>query len=385
MLNKRDMDEVVNIVCDLVKIPSINPPGNEKQVSNYICNLFDDENIEYRKINVDRDRDVIVAKIKGESTGESLIFTGHQDVVPISDDEIKKWKTNPFSGNVDAGKIIGRGSSDMKGGLGAAIYAAIMMRRKGIVPKKDILLVLTCDEEHYMLGSRKAINDDEIKRAKYCIVCEPTEMKICTASKGRTWAEIIVYGQTAHGSQKGLGVNAIEQCSKLIQEIKKHKFEKNINAITGETFWQPYAISAGVEPAIVPDKCSMFVDARLTLGHYPKEVWSDMEEIFDKLRDDDKNFDAEINVVEERSPWITDNKDYIVDLIHREVEKSGIIPEYDIFMGTTDGTKFKSVGITPIIFGPGNLSVVHKENEFIDIEELIKATEIYFNIMKNYR
>lgn len=105
--------------------------------------------------------------------------------------------------------------------------------------------------------------DDAVKSAKYCVVCEPTNLKICNASRGRTWAEVNVYGKTAHGSQKGIGVNAIEKCSKLIEKIVQHKFVYDKLYDVGESFWQPYAIHAGIEPAIVPDKCTMFVDASL--------------------------------------------------------------------------------------------------------------------------
>lgn len=385
MLNNGQKNELTNILKNLVEIPSINPPGKEIGVTKYLCELFDTEGIKNRVIRVSEDRYVVVAKISGHSHDNALIFTGHQDVVPVSEDEIDRWNTDPFSAIVKEGKIYGRGSSDMKGGVSAAVYAALMLKRNNIVPNNDILLVLTCDEEHYMYGSREAIKDAEIKSAKYCIVCEPTEMKICYASKGRTWAEIVVHGKTAHGSQRGLGINAIEKCSDLIQKIMKHDFSSKEHELTGTTFWQPYAVSAGVEPAIVPDRCSMFVDARLTLEHYPNEIWEDMRDIIKSIRENDKNFSADINIIESREPWITPKEEYIVRLAKEMLVKNEISVEYDIFMGTTDGTKFNSIGITPIIFGPGDLSCVHKENEFIELEQLYRATEVYFDIMTNYK
>lgn len=384
MLSNEQKSELTNLLKDLVEIPSINPPGNEIEVTKYLCNLFDKENIENRIIEVSPSRKTIIAKIPGKSNKNSIIFTGHQDVVPVSEDEINRWETDPFSAVIKNGKLYGRGSSDMKGGVSAAVYAALMLKRNNVVPNNDILLVLTCDEEHYMLGSRMAILDEEIKRAEYCIVCEPTEMKICYASKGRTWAEIVVHGKTAHGSQRGLGINAIEKCSDLIQRIMKHDFSEKSHSLTGTTFWQPYAIQAGVEPAIVPDRCSMYVDARLTLEHYPNEVWEDLENIIEEIKKEDEKFSAEINVVERREPWITEKNDYIIGITQDSIKRNNLEADFDIFMGTTDGTKFKSVGITPIIFGPGDLSCVHKENEAIELEQLYKATEIYFDIMKNY-
>ncbi len=384
MLNNIERQELIKLLSDLVSIPSINPTGEEKEVTNYLCDLFQKEGISYRLIDVTEERKVIVAKIEGENHDNAIIFTGHQDVVPISDDEMKRWQTYPFEPVIKDGKLYGRGSSDMKGGVSAAVYAALMLKRNNLTPNHDILLVLTCDEEHYMLGSRQAILDDEIKRAKYCIVCEPTEMKICYASKGRTWAEVIVHGKTAHGSQRGIGINAIEKCSDLIQDIKKYDFSYTKNELTGETFWQPYAINAGVEPAIVPDRCSMFVDARLTLGHSCDDVWNSLKKLIDERNSNNDSIKAEIRVVENREPWITDKDDYIIALTKKILGKYQTDIQYDVFKGTTDGTKFKSIGITPIIFGPGDLSCVHKENESIDLAELERATEVYYEIMKTY-
>lgn len=377
--------ELIKLTQDLVRLPSVNPCGNENLVTEYLINFFEKEGIEYWTMDVENDRKNVVAVLRGISDKEGLIFTGHQDVVPISDVEKTKWNRDPFSGDIEGGKIHGRGSSDMKGGVASAIMALVSLKRQGFVPKKDIILLLTCDEEHYMKGSRVAIENEYIKSAKYCIVCEPTEMKLCYASRGRTWAKIDVIGKTAHGSQQGVGINAIEKCSTLIEEIKKHDFKYSQNDLSGITFWQPYAISAGVEPAIVPDKCSIYVDARLTLGHNPDIIWEDMQNIFEKIKIGDKDFNAKIEVVEKRSPWVTSKDDKVVILANDALKRQGINPIFDIFMGTTDGSKLNSVGINPIIMGPGDLSCVHKENESLEIEQLIKACLVYRDIMVDYR
>lgn len=377
-------EEVINLVSDLVKLPSINPDGKEYLVTNYITKLFDKEKIEYQVMNVENDRKNIIAILRGKEKGNGIIFTGHQDVVPISSEEEKRWNYDPFGAEIVGNKLYGRGASDMKGGVGSAIMAMLTLKRNGIVPNRDIILVLTCDEEHYMKGSQKALDNEVVRSAKYCVVCEPTDMRLCYASKGRTWAEVLVYGRTAHGSQKGVGVNAIELCSDLIQEIKNYSFKNWDNDITGESFWQPYAINAGVEPAIVPDCCSMYVDARLTLNHKCDDVWKSMYDIFDELKSKDNNFKADIRVVEKRESWITEIDDYIVKLSSKCLKEQGIDTEFSVFTGTTDGTKFNSIGITPIILGPGNLSVVHKENEYLDLDELIIAYKLYIDIMLNY-
>lgn len=378
---KIDKVNVIEMTRDLVKLKSINPGGDERDVTKYLQAVFEREGIKYWFQDVEPNRRNIIAFLEGESR-EGIIFTGHQDVVPISEEEAGRWEREPFSGEIIDGFIYGRGSSDMKGGLSAAVCALINIKRGKITPKRDIYLVATVDEEHYMKGSTMAILDTDIQKAKYVVVCEPTDMTICTASKGRTWAKVTVHGKTAHGSQRGAGVNAIEKCSDLIQEIKKETFIEKANEV-GQSFWQAYAISAGVEPAIVPDKCEVFIDARLTLGHEPREVWSKLDIIIDRLQKVDKDFVASYEIVEKRSPWITSVDDDLVVLAKECAKKEGIDAKTALFAGTTDGTKFHSIGITPIIFGPGNLACVHKENERLNLSELILATKIYTRMMIN--
>ncbi|MDO5695753.1 MAG: M20 family metallopeptidase [Eubacteriales bacterium] len=377
-------EELIGLVQDLVRLPSVNPPGREQLVTRYLTKFLADEGMNYWTVEAAPDRHNVLVLLEGEMRGEGLIFTGHQDVVPVSQDEMQRWSGDPFSGTLVGDYMYGRGSSDMKGGLGAALMAMVTLHRAGIRPKRDILLAATVDEEHYMKGSQACLDDNYIKSARCVVVCEPTEMKLCIASRGRTWGEVIVHGKTAHGSQHGLGVNAIEKMSDLIQAIKAYDFSDQQDNLGGRTFWQPYAISAGVEPAIVPDRCSMFVDARLCLGHYPEEIWAALRRIFAELKAADPQFAAEIKVVEKRAPWETAVNHPLVKLVETASDKHGLKPAHDVFAGTTDGTKFNRIGITPVIFGPGDLSCVHKENERLDVKELITAAKIYMDMMMTY-
>lgn len=131
----RIADELVELVRDLVKLDSVNPYGNEKVVTEYLLKLLIMRGVEHWTIDVENDRKNIIAILRGEEDGEGIIFTGHQDVVPISEVERKKWTKDPFSAEVENDFIYGRGSSDMKGGLAAAILAFLTL--------KEIILDLT--------------------------------------------------------------------------------------------------------------------------------------------------------------------------------------------------------------------------------------------------
>lgn len=373
-----DKDELVDIFSKAVDIPSTNPIGNEKPMCEYVESLLRQNDIDYFTVAVEKDRYDIIAKIKGKSDKDAVVFTGHMDVVPVSDDEIKRWNTPPFKATIKDGKLFGRGSADMKSGLMSAIYSMILLKRHNITPSRDVILAATIDEENYMKGS-KALHDNPIfENAKYLIVCEPTDMKICNEQKGRTWADVCVHGMTAHGSQKGVGENAIYLAIKLIEKIKNSEFEEY-----PDTFWRTLAIKAGVEPQVVPDRCVFTVDARLQVGHPPVQIWERLQEMIREIKAENPHFDASYEIADMRTSWHTAKEDKLIQSMEKSLKKIGIKPVFETFSGSTDASMLIKNNLIPVIIGPGDLSVVHRENEYVDLSQLYDSCKLYMDIMKN--
>lgn len=374
--NLINYDELTVMLANSIKIPSINPTGNELPMCQFVENLLKENNIEYETVLIEKNRYDIIARLKGKSKENSMIFTGHMDVVPVSDDELKRWSVEPFSATIKDGYMYGRGSSDMKSGLISAIYAMITLKRNNIVPSNDIILIATVDEENYMKGSTALIGSSLLQDAKYLVVCEPTNLKVCNAQKGRTWADVYVKGKTAHGSQKNVGENAIYLAIKLIERIKNTDFEKY-----PETFWRTLAISAGVEPQVVPDNCKFTVDARLQVGHNTKDVWNKLDKIIDEIKKEVVHFDASYDIIDERDSWYTEENSKIILDIKNSLSNLGIKYETDVFQGSTDASKLIKNNLIPVIIGPGNLNVVHKEDECVKLEQVHNACKLYVSLM----
>ena len=360
-----DEDELVGMLSKAVDIPSINPKGNEKPMCEYVEKLLKENNIEYSSVPVEEGRYDIIAKIRGSQDKDALVFTGHMDVVPVSEDEMKRWNTPPFTSTIKDGKLYGRGSADMKSGLISAIYSMILLKRNNITPKRDIILAATIDEENLMKGSKALQDNEAFKNAKYLIVCEPTDMKICNEQKGRTWADICVHGMTAHGSQKGVGENAIYLAIKLIEKIKHTEFKEY-----PDTFWRTLAINAGVEPQVVPDRCVFTVDARLQVGHEPAKIWEKLEELIQEIKSENPHFDATYEIEDMRTSWHTKKEDEMIQGIISSLKKFDINPVFDTFTGSTDASMLIKNNLIPVIIGPGDLSVVHRENEYVELKQL---------------
>lgn len=371
-----DKDELVEIFSKAVAIPSTNPKGNEKPMCEYVENLLKQNDIEYFTVPVENDRYDIIAKIHGHSSEDSIVFTGHMDVVPVSDDEMNRWNTHPFSPTIKDGKLFGRGSADMKSGLISAIYSMILLKRYNIKPSRDVILAATIDEENYMKGSKALQNNPIFEGAKYLIVCEPTDMKICNEQKGRTWADVCVHGMTAHGSQKGVGENAIYLAIKLIEKIKNTEFEEY-----PDTFWRTLAINAGVEPQVVPDRCTFTVDARLQVGHDPSNIWEKLEDMIKQIKKENPHFDANYDIADMRTSWHTSKEDKLIQSVENSLKKLDILPIFETFSGSTDASMLIKNSLIPVIIGPGDLSVVHRENEYVELSQLYDSCRLYLDIM----
>lgn len=371
-----DKDELLDIFSKAVAIPSTNPKGNEKPMCEYVENLLKQNDIEYFTVPVENDRYDIVAKIHGHSSEDSIVFTGHMDVVPVSDDEMNRWNTHPFSPTIKDGKLFGRGSADMKSGLISAIYSMILLKRHNIKPSRDVILAATIDEENYMKGSKALQNNPIFEGAKYLIVCEPTDMKICNEQKGRTWADVCVHGMTAHGSQKGVGENAIYLAIKLIEKIKNTEFEEY-----PDTFWRTLAINAGVEPQVVPDRCTFTVDARLQVGHDPSNIWEKLEDMIKQIKKENPHFDATYDIADMRTSWHTPKEDKLIQSVENSLKKLDISPIFETFSGSTDASMLIKNSLIPVIIGPGDLSVVHRENEYVELSQLYDSCRLYLDIM----
>lgn len=370
-------DKLLDVLSDMIKIPSINPPGREEEMGKYVSDLLEDYGIPCKKYPFAEGRFNILAKLEGRSSNNPLIFTGHMDVVPVSEAEKERWKTDPFLPVIREGKIFGRGAADMKGGLTAGLLAAISLKRRQITPPRDIYLAVTADEEDYMGGSKVLYNLPELDKAKEVVVMEPTSLKCCTAGWGRTYGVITLSGKTGHGSGGVSAGNAILLAHKFLSSMMKEALPED--PTYGQSFWQPVAVNAGVEPCVIPDVCVVKIDARLHPNHPTADIWERTERILESCGFSPG--DVSISVIDRREGFVTDENSEIIRNVKEASEKTGLFYEEDVFPGTTDGSMFLKTGRDVVIIGPGSLDTVHRENEYLEIPEWQRAYQLYRQMM----
>lgn len=379
--NNSSKDDLA-LLKELIKFPSINPPGNENQISEFVYEYMTGHGIETIRIPVTNSRNNIVSKIKGRNSDNGIIFTGHMDVVPVSLEEKNKWISNPFMPEVIDDDIYGRGSCDMKSGLAAAMISMIRLSKSDSIPEIDVYLVATIDEEDSMKGSKALWNHPFLSNASEVIVCEPTKLEVCNASRGRTYGNIKVKGQTGHGSRFHEENNAILITNRIIDKMNSTSFKAFSNTEYGDSFWQPLSINAGVEPCVVPDICTMKIDARLTIGHKPEDIWRSIDIIIDEINLEYPNVIVEYDIIDQREPWTADENSNLYKKIIDTYNEMGLAFQTNYFTGTTDGTILRRANRDVLIIGPGDLKYAHRENERVSIKEYELAIDMYSKIMR---
>lgn len=372
---------VLPIVKKLVQYPSVIPGSDEFEVASYVKTFMEDLHIPVEVIPISERRFNVVARIKGQNLAAPIAFNGHMDVVPVNETERRKWKSDPFSPWIEDGFLYGRGTSDMKGGLGAAMAAMQFLQENHIQPPGDVVLVATVDEEDIMRGAKALINTACLQDIKNMIICEPSDMQLMFCSRGRTWADVTVKGESGHASIEGNGNNAILQAFKLMQAVNTHIIPAATHSILGKSFWQITVIHGGVEPAMVPDTCVVTVDARLVPGQTTQEIWRQLDHLLEELHQQDSRFQASLQIIESRNPWETSLESPLAQLIKHCCQQTNLPEHYSGFLATADGAVFSRLAMDMAIIGPGTLEKSHQQNECVAICQLEQAAQLYLTLM----
>lgn len=261
----------------LVRINSVNPsltagaPG-EPPVVELLRNHLNGLPIEIEILEGTPGRPTLVATRKGTGGGRSLLFNAHTDTVGV------EGMADPFSGHIEAGRLYGRGSYDMKGGLAAAVEAFAAIAR-GPALRGDLVLAAVADEEFASLGTEELLRH---VRTDAAIVTEPTSLDLCLAHKGFTWIEITTHGRAAHGSRPDLGIDAnlavaplLTRLAALAEDLQNRPAHPllgrpslHVATLRGGTAWSTYSA-----------ECTIQIERRMLPGETAASVLAEIAAI----------------------------------------------------------------------------------------------------------
>jgi acetylornithine deacetylase/succinyl-diaminopimelate desuccinylase family protein len=349
-------------------------------------------------------REDVVGTVRGAGGGRSLILNGHVDVVPAGDPS--DWPHDPWAGEVADGKLWGRGSCDMKGGLAAGIVALRALRDAGVRLRGDVVFQAVVDEETGGPGTVAAIERGH--RADAAIVLEPTSRAIMPVEGGVTWLRVVVRGvsghsavryRTVHAGGRGTAVNAIEKAAKIlaaVQELERHWGNRKMHPLMpkGITTINPGVVAGGSGGgadgmpgsmsaySTMPDYCAL----GLSLKFLPDE----------RIEDVRRDFEDYIGRVADADPWLRDHPPEIewsiggvtfppselpldhplsvaVADAHRAARGE---PEWRGFEAVSDLAWLARAGIPGLLFGPGDAVHAHSSAEYVEVDELVVAARV---------
>jgi len=380
-IRKKDL---VDLTIRLIQTPTENPPGNEKVAARLLKPLLSKMGFNTRILLSPNGRWNLIAEKRWGGSGKTLIFNGHLDVVPVGD--LSRWNYPPFQGKLSRGRIFGRGSSDMKGGIASFIHALSMIDRlKPPLRQGTVILHLVSDEESHghqgmgFLAQREKIQADAV------LVGEPTDLQPVICQKGALWLRILTVGKSAHGSRPILGVNAIEKMMKLIDRFNFMPFEKE-HPLLGKPTLSIGTIHGGTKVNVVPDRCEIEADRRMLPGERKEDVLREIREILDPLGPRDPLFQYRLEEIDFAEPSEVDPGEEIVKTGVKAIQTvMGKKPQLRGFSGFTDSRFYTNqCHIPTLIFGPGGVDQSHTTNESVEVDALVHAAHIYTTILMDY-
>lgn len=370
-----DRDLVIDLTRELVRIPSVNPPGNEQPAAEYLGRRMQELGMSVDIQQVEPGRANVIGRIHGRGDGH-LVLTGHLDVVPPGG---QAWERDPFGADLADGKIYGRGSCDMKGGVAAIVAAGAALIESGFQPSADYVVAATCGEEAGMTGARDMVARQSLVGSRYLVVAEPTGLDVFIGEKGVLWVRVRALGQTAHGSMPSLGINAVSYMSRLIPVLEQYPFEFQTSDLLGDPTLSVNTISGGNKTNVVPDLCEIELDMRTVPSQDHKRL---MTEIGERATEIARTFHpglrVEVDLIQEQRPLETEPDHPLVEAM---VQTVTVVRGKPRTAGVPFGTDAAQLGpgfsIPMVICGPGQPSMAHQPNEHVEVEQLVQAAEIY--------
>jgi acetylornithine deacetylase/succinyl-diaminopimelate desuccinylase family protein len=370
---------ITGILQELVRISSINPPGNEKILAEHIASLLQDIGITTRIQTVNETRANAIGLLNGEKNGPILTLNGHLDTVPVKED----WNYPPFDGKIEGPRLYGLGSADMKGGIAAMIGAAKRIKESGEKLKGSLILSFVADEERKNAGTLKFL--DEYKNIDYAVIGEPTSLNIVTSHRGVSRFRIKVFGKAGHASNPAQGVNAIYKMNGVISRlmILAESYCGDKKDYSSYPSLSVSIIEGGTAENIIPDKCEIIIDRRTVAGEKPADVGKEISSILEEVVREDKEFTYSFEIFVWVDAWKAKDDSKLLGFCDRAYQDCfNTNPVYTDLGATCEAILFAQRGVDVIVFGPGDMKNAHTKNEYIEIDQLIKAEDYYYRLIK---
>lgn len=392
--NKNDL---IRITQELVRIPSVNPPGNYDKISDLMAEYYRAEGLdpvvacapreEVEKLGLSYPRPNVITVYEGREHSPVFCLDAHMDVVGTGDES--SWKHPPFGGEIHDDKIFGRGAEDTKCHLASQLIALRAIKEANIELRGDLILSSTVDDEigqwpgmGYLI--EKGFEQNGFKKPDYHIAGEPTGIDtVGCVARGRIWYEIIFKGRAAHGGNPKEGINAIEKAISLANAMKK--FEIKTDPLMGSDTVNLGILQGGEAINVVPSWCKITFDIRPTTK---TEIVKDfVNTTIQELKDKDPDFEIEsIRLLNDRQAGgIGPDHEFVkmVQKVAKEITGKSVVPTGNMAGYSSIGNAYWTWinGAAGLMYGGGDFQRAHRVDEFISIGELVETTKVFAGLV----
>jgi acetylornithine deacetylase len=377
--------DVVALTRALVRVDSRNPalcpdaPG-EGPCARLLADVLLDWGFDVELVGP-ADRPNVVARIgRREPGARSLILNGHLDVVGT-----EGMTHAPFDAEERDGRIWGRGSADMKGGVAAMCVAALRAHEGGAL-RGEAIVTAVADEEFRSAGTSAVVASGV--RADAAIVTEPTRLAIMPAHKGFAWIDVAVRGRAAHGSRYEIGVDAIRHAGLLLAELDALDADelprRPEHPLLGRASLHAATIAGGTGLSTYPERCAFTVERRMLPGESAAGVVGEIEDACRRVRARRARFDAEVSLSFAQPPSDVAADAPIVRALADALAAAGEPAPVAGMSAWTDAALLNAAGVPAICFGPGDIALAHSAEEWVPVDELHRAADVLVRLVTSW-
>jgi len=383
-------DEILEFTCELIRTPSVNPPGDEVPISKVILEKLRMLGVTERQIVGALDeRPNVLAHVQGTEPGRTMMLSGHIDTKPPGN--LDEWKTNPHEPVIIGDQLVGLGSGDMKGAIAGMVYAAAALANLGHFSGR-LALALTADEENGSVYGSKWLASEGLIEADVCVIGEPGGIQqewesLHLVSRGVALFRVVVLGTQMHSSISDQlpAVNATLKMAalalKMQSELRSYlTFDEHPFCKHGPTINVGVMASAGVTYGVFPGRAEFASDIRTLPGMTEEQIQLDIQRFLDDAMAQDPELRATLEWNRMMGATEIDSNNDVIQVLQSTSEMVlGRAPMLDAFPGATDAAYIQTAAGVPCVasFGPGFLPRAHSPNESMHRDGPAQAAMIY--------
>ncbi|MFH8469058.1 M20 family metallopeptidase [Streptomyces sp. NPDC017991] len=367
--------ELVALTRALIRIDTVNPPGNESAVARLLLDRALDWGLEGEIVELSETRANLQLRLPGGTGQPALMYCGHFDTVPLGG---APWTHDAHGSYLSPeGVLWGRGAVDMNGGVAAMVCGMAALARRSARFPAEIRFLGTVGEEVDCAGARAALDQGAMDGVGRLVIAEPTDMELVVAHKGALFLELTARGRAAHAAMAEQGVNAISHMMRLLERVERLDFGVGEYPLLGRPTVTVGTITGGSVVNIVPDRCVAQVDIRTTPAVDHETLLQTLAHLVDAHRVD--GVELELRVTGDYPPVGTAPDDPLVTAADRVLRTLGDdAPHKTAVSYFSDGSILQPpTGLPTLLCGPGDPNLAHQTDERVDVAQLIHAARFF--------